>query len=67
MNKNTTESVKKSVLEFISNTEFAQAHVDFCDSLIEHGYNLKEAIEKTDEVFEILHKKETGTILPWAR
>ena len=59
MNKNTTDSVKKSVLEFISNTEFVRSHVDFCDSLIEQGYNLKEAIEKTDEVFEILQQKET--------
>lgn len=59
MNKNATNSVKKSALEFAANPDLIKAHVDFCDSLIEHGYNLREAIEKTDAVFEVLQKKDT--------
>lgn len=58
MNKNSSDSIKKSTQEFLANPENIQAHVDFCDSLIEHGYCLKDAIKKTDEIFEILSKKD---------
>ena len=53
------KNVDKSVENFLNNPDLAQAHVDFCDSLIEHGYCLEDAIKKTDAVFEILHQKET--------
>ena len=52
-------SVKKSTQDFLNNPDLVQAHVDFCDSLVEHGYCLEDAIKKTDAVFEILHQKET--------
>jgi len=54
-----TNSIKKSAEEFLQNPDFVQAHVDFCDSLIEHGYCLREAVQKTDDVFEVLHQEET--------
>lgn len=53
------KNVDKSIENFLNNPDFAQAHVDFCDSLVEHGYCLEDAIKKTDTVFEILHQKET--------
>lgn len=59
VNKHVTNSVIKSTKEFLNDTEFVRSHVDFCDSLIEDGYCLEEAIKKTDSVFEILHQKET--------
>ena len=53
------KNVDKSIENFLNNPDLAQAHVDFCDSLVEHGYCLEDAIKKTDAVFEILHQKET--------
>ena len=53
------KNVDKSIKDFLKNPDFVQAHIDFCDSLVEHGYCLEEAIKKTDVVFEILHQKET--------
>lgn len=57
--QNVENNVKKSTQEFLNNPDLIQAHVDFCDSLVEHGYCLEDSIKKTDSVFEILHKKET--------
>jgi hypothetical protein len=54
-----SKNVDKSIESFLNNPEYIQAHVDFCDSLVEHGYSLEDAIKKTDAVFEILHQKET--------
>ena len=62
ISKFATNSIKKSTQEFIKNPELVKAQVEFCDSLLEEGYCLKEAIEKTDCVFEILKKEETYKI-----
>ena len=59
ISKFATNSIKKSTQEFIENPELIKAQVEFCDSLLEEGYCLKEAIEKTDCVFEVLKKEET--------
>ena len=59
LSKHVTDSVKKSTQEFLKNTEFVQAHVDFCDSLIENGYNLEDAIKTTDSIFEALKQEKT--------
>ena len=59
VNQKLENNVKKSIEYFLKNSDLAQAHVDFCDSLVEHGYCLEDAIKKTDKVFEILHQKET--------
>ena len=59
LSKHVTDSVKKSTQEFLKNTEFVQAHVDFCDSLVKNGYKLEEAIQITDSIFETLKQKET--------
>ena len=57
--QNLENNIKKSTQEFLNNPDLIQSHVDFCDSLVEHGYCLEDAIKKTDAVFEILHQKET--------
>ena len=54
-----SESIKKSAQIFVANPDGVEAYIDFCDALIARGCNMKEAIEKTDSVFEILHQKET--------
>ena len=59
MNKNTLKNIKASTQAYISNPDLIQAHVDFCDSLVENGYCLKDAIDKTDKIFGILNQKET--------
>ena len=56
--QNLEESVNKSVQEFLNESDLIQAHVDFCDTLTEKGYCLREAIEKTDSVFVALHQKD---------
>ena len=33
---------------------YVQSHVDFCDNLVENGYSLEDAIEKTDYIFNKL-------------
>ena len=59
VNQKLENNVKKSIEYFLKNSDLAQAHVDFCDSLIKDGYCLEDAIKKTDAVFAILHQKET--------
>ena len=56
-NANMTNSVKKSVEEFLLNPEFVESYNDFCDSLVNKGYSLELAIDKTDKVFNILKDK----------
>lgn len=57
--KYTTNSVVESVKKFIKNPDGVGAYVDFCDFFVEKGYNLKDAIDKTDNVFSVLSDKET--------
>lgn len=52
-----SDSVKRSVEEYLANPEYIQAQVDFCDSLVQEGKNLEESIDKTDKVFQILKDK----------
>ncbi|MBE7707600.1 MAG: hypothetical protein E7Z88_02715 [Cyanobacteria bacterium SIG27] len=52
-------SVKKSVEEFILNPEYVEAHIELCDEFTKKGYCLKDAIDKTDSIFEALKDKET--------
>ena len=47
-----------SVQKFIQNPELAQSHVEFCDSLLDKGYSLIDAIDKTDKIFEMLKEEE---------
>lgn len=46
--------VQKSVEEFIESPEFVEYHTQICDELVKKGYNLEEAILKTDEIFKAL-------------
>lgn len=59
LNKDLLGNVKKSTNEFLKNPDYTEAHVAFCDSLVENGYKLEEAIETTDSIFETLKQKET--------
>ncbi len=56
-NTNASDSIRKSTQEFIKNPEFVQTYVDFCDSLVEEGCILREAIDKTDKIFKVLKDK----------
>ena len=58
-NVRVSDSVKKSLEEYMQNPELIEAYIDFCDSLVKEGYCLKDAVDKTDGVFEILHNEET--------
>ena len=51
------EKVRKSVSEFIKNPEIVESYVSICDGFVEKGYCLRDAIEKTDEVFIALKNK----------
>ena len=53
-----SNSIKKSTEEFLKNPELIEAYNDFCDSLVEKGYELRHAIEKTDAVFNALKNKD---------
>lgn len=54
-----SDSVKRSTEGYLANPEYVQAHVDFCDSLVQEGINLEDAIDKTDKAFRILKDKDT--------
>ena len=58
-NQQTTNSIAHSISSFLANTEFVAAHVEFCDSLVENGYKLEEAITITDNIFQILKEERT--------
>lgn len=47
-------SISDSVEKILTNPDFVQSHVDFCDELIQRGYSLEDAIEKTDMFFDAL-------------
>ena len=53
-----SDSIKKSTEEFLKNPELIEAYNDFCDSLVEKGYELRAAIEKTDAVFNALKNED---------
>jgi len=56
--KNVSDGVLKSVQEFTNNPEMVEAYIDFCDGLVQEGACLREAIDKTDRVFELLKDEE---------
>ena len=53
-----SDSIKKSTEEFLKNPELIEAYNDFCDSLVEKGYELRAAIEKTDAVLNALKNED---------
>ena len=55
---NVSNCVKKSMEEFLKNPELIESYNDFCDSLVNEGYSLELAIDKTDKVFNILKDKD---------
>ena len=57
--KMTNPQTRLSALEFLKDEEYATAHVEFCDDLVEKGYKLEDAIQITDEVFAHLKKGAT--------
>ena len=56
--KNIPDSIVKSTQEFLNNPEMAESYIDFCDGLVQEGVCLREAVEKTDKVFELLRSEE---------
>lgn len=54
-----TNNIIKSVEEFVSNPEYVEAHVELCDEFVKNGCHLREAISKTDSIFEALKEKDT--------
>ena len=52
-----SKSVKESVDEFLADPEQVQAYIEMCDSIVERGHCLREAIDKTDCVFDILKEE----------
>ncbi len=55
----TAKNANSAADKFIQDPEYVQSHVEFCDELVEKGYPLEEAIEKTDKCFKILSDKDT--------
>ena len=53
-----SNSIKKSTEEFLKNPELIEAYNNFCDSLVDRGYELRIAIEKTDAVFNALKNED---------
>ena len=49
-----SDSVKNSTQEFLKSPEYTEAYINFCDSLVNEGIELIEAIDKTDKVFKAL-------------
>ena len=52
-------NITQSVEEYVKNPEYVEAHIELCDEFVKKGYCLKEAIDKTDSIFEALKDKET--------
>lgn len=50
--------VQKSVEEFLSDSDFIEAHTNLTDELVKRGYCLEEAIIRADMIFESLKKGE---------
>ena len=49
-----SDNTAKAIDEFLKNPDMAEMHTEFCDSLVENGDNLMDAIIKTDKVFDTL-------------
>ena len=49
--------ITHSVEQYIQDPIFAQSWVEYCDSLVEKGYNLEDALIKTDRFFSVLKDK----------
>lgn len=56
--QNVSIRVDKSVQSFLNDSQNAQSYVEFCDELVKKGYNLREAIDTTDKIFELLKEEE---------
>ena len=52
-----SKSVKEATQEFIENPEIIESYISLCDGFVENGSCLREAIDKTDRVFNALKDK----------
>ena len=53
----TSQTIRNSIQMFLNDPLYVENYVGFCDDLVEKGYDLDDAIEKTDVVFEALKDK----------
>ena len=53
------KTLNQSVEEFIQDPFIVQEKVDFCDNLVQRGYHLEEADNKTRQVFSALQNSKT--------
>ncbi len=51
--------LKSATDDFIKDPEYVMLHNEFCDSLVDKGCNLEDAIATTDSVFRNLKMKDT--------
>lgn len=58
VSENISENVIKSTQEFLNNPEIIESYVEICDEFVNKGSHLREAIDKTDRIFEMLHTEE---------
>lgn len=49
-----SNNTAKAIDEFLKNQDIAEMHTEFCDSLVEKGYSLEDAVITTDKVFTLL-------------
>lgn len=49
--------IKHSVEQYVQDPLYAQSWVEYCDSLVEKGYNLEDALDGTDKFFSVLKDK----------
>ena len=54
-----SNSVTYATDVFKAHSDEVEMYNDFCDTLVEHGYSLEDAIEKTDMFFTCLKESET--------
>ncbi len=53
------ERIKTALKELKADPILVQTHVETCDSLVQRGYPLEEAIKITDRIFKTLSDKNT--------
>ena len=56
--ENISESILKSTQEFLNHPEIVKSYVEICDEFVNKGSHLREAIDKTDRIFEMLRTEE---------
>ena len=53
----TNNGVKRCVEQYMQDPLYAKCWVDYCDNLIDRGYNLEDALAETDNFFSVLKDK----------